>query len=418
MNDKKVAIDYLGCKLNQAEVEALTLDFIQAGCQTVSSREGAGIFVLNSCTVTHVADRKSRQWIRRIRRENPSALIVVTGCYAQRTPGKIKLIDENMIVLDNQQKMAMVQILLERGYLKKDPLELVPALTTMQKTRSFVRIQHGCSNGCTYCIVPMVRNECFSRTPSAIIREIASRVLAGYTEIVLTGTEIGSYCSEGIQLQELVKMILDKTQIERLRLSSLQPRHLTEAMLDLWRDNRLCPHLHISLQSGSDAVLKRMNRKYDRETYISIVEQIRRRIPDVAITTDVIVGFPGETPEEFEETVDLCKKMGFARIHVFPYSPRPNTLALEMKPLVDEKEKKRREREMLSLAEESGRIFRQRFSGRVMPVLWESCSNGLYSGLTPNYIRVYASLNNPSINTISRVKIGSIYRDGVKGEPV
>ncbi|MFA5450564.1 MAG: radical SAM protein, partial [Dehalococcoidales bacterium] len=216
----------------------------------------------------------------------------------------------------------------------------------------------------------------------------------------------------------LVKMILDKTQIERLRLSSLQPRHLTEAMLDLWRDNRLCPHLHISLQSGSDAVLKRMNRKYDRETYISIVEQIRRRIPDVAITTDVIVGFPGETPEEFEETVDLCKKMGFARIHVFPYSPRPNTLALEMKPLVDEKEKKRREREMLSLAEESGRIFRQRFSGRVMPVLWESCSNGLYSGLTPNYIRVYASLNNPSINTISRVKIGSIYRDGVKGEPV
>jgi threonylcarbamoyladenosine tRNA methylthiotransferase MtaB len=263
-----------------------------------------------------------------------------------------------------------------------------------------------------------VRQECFSRTPSEVLKEIHDRVEAGYAEIVLTGTEIGSYKYCGVQLKELVLKILQNSQVKRLRLSSLQPHHFQDGLLDLWGDERLCPHFHISLQSGSDAVLKRMNRRYNRDFYKDIVQRIQQKFVDAAITTDVIVGFPGETRADFEETVDLCEEISFARIHVFPYSPRPMTQAIGMEPVVGEKDKKQREREMLSIAEKASRDFRQKFEGRVMPVLWESCSGGLFSGLTPNYIRVYSDAQTLGINEIAQVKIAGLHRDGVKGEPV
>lgn len=418
MINRKVKIDYLGCKLNQAEVEALAIDFMRAGYQPVSSDGSADVCLLNSCTVTHVADRKSRQWIRRARRANPSALLVVTGCYAQRAYDEIKQIDQNVVIVDNQNKMGMVNWLLKEGHLKESPPRALPDSGQVHKTRSLVRIQHGCTNRCAYCIVPLVRQECFSRAPSEILREIDDRVEAGYAEIVLTGTEIGSYNGGGMQLKELVLKILQNTQVKRLRLSSLQPHHIEDGFLDLWVEEKLCPHFHVSLQSGSDAVLKRMNRKYNRDSYKDIAQRIQQKVADAAITTDVIVGFPGETQADFEETVDLCENIGFARIHVFPYSPRPMTQALEMKPVVSEKDKKQRERQMLGIAEKASRDFRQRFEGRVMPVLWESCSGGLFSGLTPNYIRVYSAAQTLGINEISRVKIAGLYRDGVKGEPV
>ncbi|MDD5402211.1 MAG: tRNA (N(6)-L-threonylcarbamoyladenosine(37)-C(2))-methylthiotransferase MtaB [Dehalococcoidales bacterium] len=416
MNQRTVTIDYLGCKLNQAEVEALSIDFAGAGYRQVPLDEEPRVCVLNSCTVTHVADRKTRQWLRRARRQNPSALIIVTGCFTERAPLELKQIDEKVLVLDNRQKMGMVRWLLEHNYLESCSSEDCIS-GGLSKTRSFVRIQEGCSNGCAYCIVPLVRNECSSRSPGDVIGEIQNRISAGHKEIIITGTEIGSYNSGGSRLCGLVKMILDRTQVERLRLSSLQPYHITGEMLDLWSDGRLCPHFHLSLQSGSDAVLKRMKRHYNREYYTQTIQKIRESVPDVAITTDVIVGFPGETQADFEETLDVCRKTGFARIHVFPYSQRPDTQALEMRPLVDEKEKKRREKEMIGLAEETGRVFRQRFAGRIMPVLWESCSGELWTGLTPNYTRVYMPGKDCLADTITSVRILDLYRDGVKGEP-
>ncbi|MDD3264761.1 MAG: tRNA (N(6)-L-threonylcarbamoyladenosine(37)-C(2))-methylthiotransferase MtaB, partial [Dehalococcoidales bacterium] len=384
MINGKVSIDYLGCKLNQAEVEALGIDFMRAGYQPVSSDESADVCLLNSCTVTHVADRKSRQWIRRTRRANPSALIIVTGCYAQRAYDEIKQIDQNVVIVDNQNKMGMVDWLLREGHLKENPPGALADSGQRHKTRSLVRIQHGCTNRCAYCIVPLVRQECFSRTRSEVLNEIDARVEAGYAEIVLTGTEIGSYNSGGMRLKELVLNILQSSPVKRLRLSSLQPHHLQDGLLDLWDDERLCPHFHVSLQSGSDAVLKRMNRHYSRDSYKDIAQRIHQKVADAAITTDVIVGFPGETQADFEETVDLCEEIGFARIHVFPYSSRPMTQAIGMEPVVSEQDKKKRGREMLSIAEKASRGFRQKFEGRVMPVLWESCSGGLFSGLTPN----------------------------------
>jgi threonylcarbamoyladenosine tRNA methylthiotransferase MtaB len=418
MKNNTVAIDYLGCKLNQAEVESLALDFIHAGYSIVPFNQKADVYVLNSCTVTHVADRKTRQWLGRARRQNPLALIVVTGCYAEREPAVLKRIDNNIIVMGNDEKLNLVQSLVEQGYLEKSAQkeELVPG--SAGKTRSLVWIQQGCSNRCSYCIVPLVRNAGFSRSSGEIIEEVKSRIDSGYLEIVLTGTEIGSFNSQGMDVANLVKMILEATLIKRLRLSSLQPHHIDEPLLDLWKDSRLCAHFHLSLQSGSDAILKSMNRKYDSDMFIDAVNKIRAYVPDAAITTDVIVGFPGETQEDFEETLDVCQKVGFARIHVFPYSPRPGTFASQMKDQISPQVKKLREAQMTELAKKQNRDFRKTYENRIMPVLWESYSKGLSSGLTPNYIRVYAYDDKPRDNTISDARILGLYKDGVAGEVV
>lgn len=418
MNKKTVCVDYLGCKLNQAETEALSIDFALAGCETVPFNSGADIYVLNTCTVTHVADRKSRQWLRRVRRRNPSALVIATGCFAERAPGDLQAVDDSLLIFGNRQKMGLVAVLKERGLLENTEGEYLAGAGGIGKTRSLVRIQEGCSNACTYCIVPKVRRGNISRPPEEVISEIKSRFDSGYAEIVLTGTEIGDYNQEGYQLADLVREILQKTDVERLRLSSLQPHHINSHLLDIWQDSRLCRHFHLSLQSGSNTVLRRMNRKYTREEYLHAVRQIQSTLPDTAITTDVIVGFPGETQEEFEQTLAVCKEAGFARIHVFPYSPRPSTKAVEMTPQVKEADKKLREKQIAGVAEEASRAFRKRFNGQVMPVLWESSSGGFSSGLTGNYIRVYLKGDALKENTITNVRILDLYCDGVKGELV
>jgi len=399
---KRIKIDTLGCKLNQAETELMAEQFVQAGYRLTASIDKADVYVLNTCTVTHIADRKSRHLLRMARRRNAETVIVATGCYAQRTRQELVDIDGINMVLENDKKMNIVQLLEAEGCLGVSDCnrgDLEAERESGTKNRAFIKAQDGCNNCCTYCIVPVVRGWEESLPAEDIITRIRARIIRGYKEVVLTGTEIGSYSFNEIDLNGLVEKILDETDIARLRLSSLQPSHITPQLMQLWHNPRLCPHLHLSLQSGSNNVLKRMGRHYSVKEYDEAVSLIRSIVPEAAITTDVIVGFPGESDDEFEESYRFCKEMDFARIHVFPSVV-----------------KKERSRKILALAEESAGKFRKRFLGRTMPVLWEQKNSGIWSGLSGNYIRVYTKNNGDLADQITEVKLERLYKDGVWGK--
>lgn len=415
----RVSIQTLGCKLNQAESERLARELAQAGYTLVSSSEQADIYVLNSCTVTNIADRKARQALRNMREMNPGAIIIATGCYAERAPDELMHIEGVKYALGNKEKGRLVEILANIAPTFV-PDDVEHGLEANLRTRAFIRVQDGCSNFCAYCIVPFVRGKEKSRPADEIVKEVSGLVSDGYREIVLTGTEIGAYDFEGVNLKGLVERLLSETAIARLRLSSLQPQELTPDFLALWRDRRLCRHFHISLQSGSEAVLARMRRRYTTRDYRNALSLIRSKMPDAAITTDVIVGFPGETGEEFAESYNFAKEMGFARIHVFSYSPRPGTTAASMSGQIDGKIKKERSRKMLALSKESIRLFLTGFLGKTMSVIWESATGGegehIWSGLTDNYIRVYIKSGDDLTNKFTDVKLVRLYRDGMWGE--
>jgi len=395
-----VAVETLGCRLNQAESEAMATALVQAGYQLVSPRGGADVYILNTCTVTHVADRKCRHLLRVARRRNPQALIVAIGCYPERAPEELGRMDEVDIVLGNDEKASIVHILPDSGAV--GPVSVTGSSTAF-RTRSMVKLQEGCSQFCSYCIVPFVRGRERSRPIGEVVSEVGKKVSAGYREATLTGTEIGAY-EPG--LAALVRRILAETSVARLRLSSLRPRDLTPQLLSLWDDDRLCPHLHLPLQSGSDAVLHRMGRPYSVADYRAAVGAVRETVPDVAITTDVVVGFPGETDEDFEESYRFCRMMGFAGIHVFSYSDRPGTAAAGMPGKLSPREKGGRSKKMLELATESGGCFRQQFIGRSMMVLWErETERGVWVGLTENYIRVFGRSCQPLMNTLTPARL-------------
>ncbi|UCB43053.1 MAG: tRNA (N(6)-L-threonylcarbamoyladenosine(37)-C(2))-methylthiotransferase MtaB [Dehalococcoidales bacterium] len=405
----KVVLETLGCKLNQAETELLARELIEAGYQLVSRIGEADIYILNTCTVTHIADSKSRHRLRQAHRRNPNALILATGCYAQRARQELACIGGVNLVVDNNEKGRLLRIIegawgrgrpipLGKGTRKPRPLVL--------RTRTFIKIQDGCNTPCSYCIVPRVRGRETSLPTNEIITEVSRRVDDGYQEVVLTATKTGTYQHNGIDLKGLLERILVETGVPRLRLSSLQPQEISSGLLGLWADDRLCPHFHLSLQSGSDPVLARMRRRYDTAEYEQAVSLIRESVPDAAITTDVIVGFPGETDEEFKESYRFCKQMEFARIHVFPFSPRSGTEAAQMPAQVDPKTKKQHSDSMLTLAEESARNFRERFSGRTMTVLWEQrTGEGIWSGVTGNYIRVFTKSEEDLSNQLMTTKL-------------
>ena len=414
----KVALDSLGCKLNQAETELLARQFAEAGYRLVATAAEADVYILNTCTVTHVADRKSRHQLRLARRQNPDARLVAIGCYAERAPRELTQIEGVTLVLGNEKKSQLLEQLQESGCLGSP----IPFQTSGHydggRTRAFIKVQDGCSNYCAYCIVPLVRGSEKSVPVARIIAEVEQGVAAGNKEVVLTGTEIGSYGYDGINLRGLLGRLLAETGVTRLRLSSLQPQEISPKFIRLWGDNRLCPHFHLSLQSGSDGVLRRMRRHYTTADYQRAVSLIRQVVPEAAITTDIIVGFPGETEAEFEESRGFCRQMGFTRIHVFPYSPRPGTEAAQMPNQVESKVKRERSLKMLALARESARNFRRRFLGRTMPVLWEKQSEGIWSGLTDNYIKVYTESSEDLTNQLLMVRLVKIKEDGVWGEVV
>jgi threonylcarbamoyladenosine tRNA methylthiotransferase MtaB len=402
----KIALETLGCKLNQAETETLARQFNRAGHELVKRVEDADIYILNTCTVTHTADSKSRHSLRQARRRNPTASIVVTGCYAERAPMDLIKLEVVDIVIGNEGKMALLERLEEEGYLTSSGYSFSVKKHEAFRTRAFIKIQDGCRNYCAYCIVPYVRRIEQSTLPAEVVGQVNQRVAEGYQEVVLTGTRIGVYDGDGLQLKDLIIRILAETKIARLRLSSLQPQEMSLELLGLWRDNRLCPHFHLSLQSGSNSVLKRMHRRYSIDEYEKKVALIRTMVSKVAITTDVIVGFPGETDEEFRESLEFCRHLNFARIHVFPFSPRSGTEAAQMPGQIAEKVKKERTRLMLALAEESIQRFREQFTGDELDVLWEKqTGEGVWSGVTGNYLRVYKKDKGDLSNRVSSVKV-------------
>jgi threonylcarbamoyladenosine tRNA methylthiotransferase MtaB len=327
------------------------------------------------------------------------------------------MIDGDILVVGNAQKSNILRLLEASGSLSRPNIcDSVGLYYRVGRTRAFVKVQDGCRNFCTYCVVPLVRGQPESVPVDRVVAEVRNRVSAGYEEVVLTGTEIGTYHSNGCHLRGLLEHILAGTAVTRLRLSSLQPQEISPELIALWRDERLCPHFHLSLQSGSDGVLSRMQRHYTTADYRQTVSLIRQIVPDVAITTDVIVGFPGETGAAFQESVSFCHQMQFARIHVFPYSPRPGTEAARMPQPVAARVKNQRRQQMLALAEESRQGFSRGYLGRTAMVLWEQQSGGLWSGHTGNYLKVYTRSPEALTSKLMPVKLMEIYQDGVWGE--
>lgn len=392
----RIHLDSIGCRLNISEIEELGRAFAQAGHTLVGAEEMADLYLFNSCTVTHTAARKSRQAIRQMRRANPQARLVVTGCYAHLEPDVIRQLGVDLVV-DNIQKENLPALLAERGWLPEavQPPPSDQPLFSPERgdhTRAFVKVQDGCDNRCAFCIVTLARGGGRSRPIQRVVAEVRRLVRLGYQEAVLSGVHLGSYghdWGERQGLRQLIRAVLAETDLPRLRLSSLEPWDISPDLFELWQNPRLLPHLHLPLQSGCEATLRRMGRRTDRTQFAELVETARRTIPDLSITTDIIVGFPGETEAEFAESLAFVEAMAFARLHIFRYSQRPGTAAARSNDQVPGPIRQERSRRMHALNEQLERAFRRRFVGRVRPVLWESqASPGHWSGLADNYLRV------------------------------
>ncbi len=411
----RVYFTFLGCKVNRSEQEAWEREAVALGHEVASSPEEADFIVINTCTVTGAAAHKSRQLIRRMHRLNPLARIVVTGCHAEIAREEVASMEGVSLVVRNSEKEFLPQILFGVRAPDAPPLPPSPGAT-----RAFVKVQDGCSNHCTYCIIRIARGRERSRPIPEIVEEVKRLAEAGYKEVVLTGIHLGGYGRDlGVGLATLVKAVLEETPVQRLRLSSIEPWDIPPGFFSLWQDRRLCRHLHLPLQSGCDETLRRMGRRYTTAQYARIVEEARSLIPDLAVTTDVMVGFLGETWEEFRRSLEFVKKMEFARIHVFPYSPRPGTPAAALRGQVPGKVKREREKLMAEVGRESERAFQSRFLGRVMEVLWETPEKRgelfLCSGLTDNYIRVFALAPEPISSVIAPVRLVALREEGEAG---
>jgi len=352
--DMHIYLSFLGCRLNEAELERWRRQFLTRGHQIVATPEEAQVCILNTCAVTGEAGRQSRQAARRLHRRNPRAHIVFAGCDATMEPERARTIAGVDLVIGNDEKDTLVDRVIETFA----DVVTTPALAqegesrylfAPSRTRAFIKVQDGCNNHCTFCIVATLRGQERSRPVADVVREIQQLTAMGYREVILTGVHLGGYGHDmGTDLAHLVASILEQTEIERLRVSSLEPWDIPTRFFDLWAEypGRLMPHLHLPLQSGCDATLRRMGRRYTTSDYARLVEEARKRIPDVAITTDIIVGFPGETDEEFATSLAFVRRMGFAHIHIFTYSPREGTAATRLPNHLSGKVKKARSRAM------------------------------------------------------------------------
>ncbi len=404
----RIRVDSIGCRLNISEIEEMARRFAGAGHRLVGPGEVADLYVFNSCAVTHTAARKSRQVIRQLRRANPQAAVIVTGCYAELSPAVVEALGVDLVV-GNQHKDQLPDLLAEAGFLKDaDPIPAVDAASFISPTsaveshhtRAFIKVQDGCDNRCTFCIVTLARGAGRSRPLPQVIAEVNRLVNLGYQEAVLSGVHLGSYghdLGDPQGLPNLVRAILTETDLPRLRLSSLEPWDLDADFFELWQDKRLLPHLHLPLQSGSDSVLRRMSRRTSQAQFSELLRAARATIPDVSITTDIIVGFPGETDSEFAESLAFVEEIEFAKLHIFRYSRRAGTMAARLKGQVPSPVVQARSRQMHGLNANLERSFRQKFLGRTMPVLWESHEpygfGVQWSGLTGNYLRVVTQTN-------------------------
>jgi threonylcarbamoyladenosine tRNA methylthiotransferase MtaB len=420
----KIFLDTIGCRLNQAEIETLARHFREAGHEIVAAPAGADLAVINTCTVTSAAASDSRAAIRRARRMGANE-VVVTGCWATLEPDKAAEISGVRKVVPNIQKDSLAADLLglTQEYFDLEPLARQPLPGLHARTRAFIKAQDGCDNACTFCIATVARGASRSRPAEHILADIRSAIDGGTNEVVLTGVHLGSWGQDfpvPQRLADLVSTLLAKTSVPRLRLSSLEPWDLEADFFLLWQDGRLCRHLHLPLQSGSETVLKRMRRKTTPSSFAALVQAARTAIPDVAITTDVITGFPGETEAEFCKTLEFIKFINFAGGHVFTYSARPGTPAARMHAQVEHGIRKERNAVLRAVFTEAAWNYRQQFIGRKLPVLWESAGQlsdrgWQLEGLTDNYIRVKATAPEPRWNQLDSVKLIENETDGLLG---
>ncbi|KXK48448.1 MAG: tRNA (N(6)-L-threonylcarbamoyladenosine(37)-C(2))-methylthiotransferase MtaB [Anaerolineae bacterium] len=403
-----------GCRLNQAELDAMARQFAAQGHEIVREAGDADWHVVNTCAVTTHAAASSRKLIRELHRAQPDAQITVTGCYAQIAPEAVAKIGGVVRVVDNLGKDTLVEQLTGQPAMPFDA-EPVAREAIPGRTRAFVKVQDGCDNACTFCITTVARGAGRSRPLEEVVAEVRALHTMGYQEAVLTGVHLGSYGHDHGSpdgLRDLVSALLAGTEIPRLRLSSLEPWDLDPAFFALWADEpRLCRHLHLPLQSGCDRTLKRMLRRTSQVSFAALVEAARTAAPDMAITTDVIAGFPGETDDEFNESTAFIEAMDFAGLHVFPYSPRPGTAAARMKGQTPHDVRQRRAQQLLAYSAAQTEAFAARFSGHVRPVLWENVAGAtqdgfLNVGYTDNYVRVRCTHPRALTGMITPARLG------------
>jgi threonylcarbamoyladenosine tRNA methylthiotransferase MtaB len=398
----KIYLATLGCRLNEAENESWARDLTRDGHLILAEPSGAELIVINSCTVTAEAARKSRKLVRRLHRQSPGAPIVLTGCFAELEPRQAAELAGVDLVVGNRDKDRLAQIIAERGERAPTPAPAIPPqrsqLHPTTRTRAFVKVQDGCRNRCSFCIVTLARGEERSREIASVVAEVDGLHRNGYNEVVLTGVHLGGYGSDqGTDLSQLIAALLQRTAVPRLRLSSLEPWDISPRLFELWSDSRLCPHLHLPLQSGSDRLLRLMARRGSVDHLRQIARQAREAIPDLCLTTDVIVGFPQERDEDFHQTAALVEEIGFAHLHVFAFSARPGTAAARLAGQLPEATKRQRSQALHEIGARMKLAHLQRAVGQRRTVLWEGAGEPLpgggrrWSGLTDNYLRVETS---------------------------
>lgn len=416
----KFQIYTLGCKVNTYESNVMRDALLNKGYFEVGLKEKADITIINTCTVTNTADSKSMKVIRQAIRRNENAIIVVCGCLVQNKKEEVSKIDGVDIVIGNINKSKIVDYIEKYIEEKKQEVDVRNIMDTnfepmmlnnFNKTRAFVKIQDGCNNFCSYCIIPYTRGNVRSKDKQSVLKEIQLLVDEGHKEVVLTGIHTGNYGAEfaDYKFADLLKDIVKIDKLERLRISSIEITEINDDVMEVIKENNiLVDHMHIPLQSGSDAVLKRMNRKYDKEYFINKIKKLRKIRPNISITTDVIVGFPGETKEEFEETIETIKKIEFTKLHVFPYSKREGTKAAIMDGQVDENIKKKRVKILLQLSKELEYNYMEKFIGKKVIFIPEIAKDDYIIGHTGNFLNVKYHGNKNDLNKDIEVKINNI----------
>jgi len=423
----RVRLESIGCRLNIGEIDSMARALASAGHRVVGPGEPVDLCILNTCTVTSIASKKSRQLIRHLKRSSPGTAVVATGCDVELAPEAAREAGVDLVV-GNTDKDRLLELAESEGLLREPEPDLdhstVCAPGGGTRTRAFLKVQDGCDNRCTFCIVTVARGVGRSIAASEVLREIQDLVREGYREVVLSGVHLGSYghdLGDRRGLHHLVEQILAETSVPRLRLSSLEPWDLDPAFFEVFSDPRLLPHLHLPLQSGCDATLKRMARRTSRAEFAALVGAARAAVPDIAVSTDVIVGFPGETDDEFEKSLGFVEEMAFSRLHIFRYSRREGTLAASMPGHVRGPVSSERSRRLHELGADLERRFNSAFVGRRTKVLWETGedlgSSLRWSGLTPNYIRVSTETDTETeiLNRITPTAITQVVPGGLVG---
>ena len=437
---RRVFFQTLGCKVNQYETEAMQQLFTAAGYELAEDVSAADVVVVNTCTVTAVSSQKSRQMIRRAAGANKNCVVAVVGCYAQSEPDEISKIDGIDVIIGTKDRTRIVELveaalnnrgekILQVGTVD-DICDFEELPHSPHRTRAFLKIEDGCNNFCAYCIIPHVRGRVRSRSLESIRAECLALKAAGYKEIVLTGIHIGAYGrdlrgqgsgvrGQGISLVDAVKTVLDAAEPMRLRLGSIESAEMTDELIDLLKnDARLCNHVHLPLQSGSDEILRAMRRPYTTKNFSELTARLVAEVENISIGTDLIVGFPGETDENFSETLNFIREQPFSKIHVFPYSARRGTLAAAMSNQIPPQIKKIRATQALEVSRAKAQAFSERLIGQIVEVIAETSTGGIVDGLTKNYVRVYLPDKNIQLGSVVRVKVERLYRDGVIGAAI